>query len=39
MFVPIELKPGVHYRSEERLANSAADIGTTLFFLSVLFSQ
>ncbi|MGZ3236198.1 MAG: GMC family oxidoreductase [Burkholderiaceae bacterium] len=31
MFVPIELKPGVHYRSEEELANSAADIGTTIF--------
>jgi choline dehydrogenase len=31
MFVPIELKPGVHYRSDEEIANSAADIGTTIF--------
>lgn len=31
MFVPIELKPGVHYRSDEELVNSAADIGTTIF--------
>lgn len=31
MFVPIELKPSVHYRSDEELANSAADIGTTIF--------
>jgi hypothetical protein len=31
IFVPIELKPGVHYRSEEELVISAADIGTTIF--------
>jgi choline dehydrogenase len=31
MFVPIELKPGVHYRSDEELVNCAADIGTTIF--------
>jgi hypothetical protein len=30
IFVPIELKPGVHYRSEEELVISAADIGTTI---------
>jgi choline dehydrogenase len=31
MFVPIELNPGVHYRSDHELVESAADIGTTIF--------
>ena len=30
-FTPVEYKPGIHYRTEEELAEAAGHIGTTIF--------